>query len=255
MPNRGISPAMRRFKRLILPPAGPLLLAAIGAILLSTPFVDTGAIFVATGIGAAWILATPACGLFLLRRLDRHPPLDPAAAPADAAIVVLDGGRSPGAREWARDGCAAPKAQTLERLRYGAELQRRTGLPILVSGDGAGDLMARCLERDFGVPCRFSETRSRNTQENADLSAPLLRQAGIARILLVTHFWHMPRAAAAFRRAGLEVIPAPMGFAGRERENVSVFAFLPSPAGVVASYWALHELVGLLFYRLRYRDC
>lgn len=243
---------LRRVKRLILPPAGPLLLAALGLALLPTRFAFPGALLAAAGVAAAWSLATPALGLFLLRRLDRHPPCDPAAAPADGAIVVLDGGRSPGAREWARDGFAAPKAQTLERLRYGAELHRRTGLPILVSGDGAGELMARSLERDFGVACRFAETRSRHTGENAAFSAAILLPQGFRRILLVTHFWHMPRAAAAFRRAGFEVIPAPMGFAGRERENASLFAFLPGPAGVAAAYWACHEMLGLLFYRLRY---
>ncbi len=62
----------------------------------------------------------------------------------------------------------------------------------------------------------------------------------------------MPRAAAAFRRAGLEVFPAPMGFAARQRGERGFFALLPSPAGVAASYWALHELTGLAFYRLRY---
>jgi uncharacterized SAM-binding protein YcdF (DUF218 family) len=243
---------LRVFKRLILPPAGPILLGAVGLAMLLARLPGSAAVLIAV-TAAAWIFATPACGLFLLRRLDRHPPLDPAAAPADAAIVILDGGRNPGAREWTRDGGAAPKAQTLERLRYGAELHRRTGLPILVSGDGAGSLMARCLELDFSVPCRFAETGSRDTQENADFSTPILRAAGISRILLVTHFWHLPRAAAAFRRAGLEVVPAPMGFAGRERADRSFFAWLPSPAGVAASYWALHELLGLLFYRLRYR--
>lgn len=244
---------MRRFKRLILPPAGPLLLAAAGLLLFPTRLVTLGAASTAFGIVCAWILATPACGLFLLRRLERHPPLDLATVPPNGAIVILDGGRSPGAREWSRDGFAAPKPQTLERLRYGAELQRVTGLPVLVSGDGAGELMVRSLERDFGVPCRFAETRSRNTQENASFSAAILLPAGFRRIVLVTHFWHLPRAAAAFRREGFEVIPAPMGFAGRERADRSFFAWLPSPAGVVASYWALHEAIGLLFYRLRYR--
>ncbi len=205
---------LRSFKKLLLPPAGPLILAAAGAALLFTRFARPGHFLLIAGLAAAFVLATPACGLALLRLLDRHPPLDPALAPPDAAIVILDAGRSSGAREWARDGFAAPKAQTLERLRYGAHLHRATGLPILVSGDGAGALMALSLERDFGVPVRFVEPSSRHTQENADLSAAILREAGISRILLVTHNWHMPRAAAAFRRRGLE---GPAGADGLRR--------------------------------------
>lgn len=243
----------RSFKKLFLPPAGPLILAAIGALLLLTRFDTAGLWLAVAGIAAAWLLATPGFGHFLLNFLEnRHPPLDLSTVPPDAAIVVLDAGRSSGAREWERDGGAAPTAQTLERLRYGAHLHRVTGLPILVSGDGAGSLMALSLERDFGVPVRFVEPSSRHTQENADFSAAILRAAGIARILLVTHNWHMPRAAAAFRRTGLTVFPAPMGFAGRQRGERALFSLLPSPAGVSASYWALHELTGLAFYRLRY---
>lgn len=245
---------LRAFKKLILPPAGPLLMAAAGGALLFTPWAAQGRMVAAAGLAAAYCLATPGLGLFLLRRLEsRHPPLDPATLPEEVgAIVILDAGGTRGAREWARDGGAAPNAQTLERLRYGAHLHRATGLPILVSGDGAGALMAWSLERDFGVAARFVEPHSRHTQENADFSAALLGAAGISGIVLVTHAWHLPRAVAAFGRRGLKVHPAPLGFSARQRGERALFALLPSPSGVTAAYWACHELLGLAFYRLRY---
>ncbi len=244
----------RAFKELILPPAGPLLVAAAGGALLFTPWAGLGRMVVTAGLVAAYGLATPALGIFLLRRLEsRHPPLDPATLPEEVgAIVILDAGGTRGAREWARDGGAAPNAQTPERLRYGAYLHRENGLPLLVSGDGAGALMALALERDFGVAVRFVEPHSRHTQENADHSAGLLGPAGISGIVLVTHAWHLPRAFAAFRRRGFEVVPAPLGFTARQRGERALFALLPSPSGVSASYWACHELLGLAFYRLRY---
>ena len=100
---------------------------------------------------------------------------------------------------------------TLMRLRAAARLHRETGLPVLVSGgapDGPGEsearLMARSLKEDFGITARWLEEQSTNTAGNAILSAPLLHEANVRRILLVTDAVHMPRARWAFERVGLE---------------------------------------------------
>jgi len=237
-------------KRLLLPPGGLLLAASAGAF-LTWAEQPAGLFLLPASLAALWLLATPAVARRLLATLDRFPPVatdEPRRRPP-AAIVVLDGGRRPDAREVGGDWV---NAATLERLAHGAWLHRRLGLPLLVSGDGAGELMARALGRSFGVAVRWLETRSRTTQESAVACARRLRASGIDHAYLVSHFWHLPRAAAAFRRAGLELTPAPVGLAGVERGAGGVLALLPSARAVEDSYLALHEHLGRLWYRLRY---
>ena len=110
--------------------------------------------------------------------------------------------------------------------------------------------MARVLEESMGLRARWIEDGSRDTAGNARESARQLSQAGIDRVVLVTQAYHMRRAAAAFEAAGLRVIPAPHGFMG----NVHVDgpgSFVPSAGAIRTAWLAWHELVGLVWYRLR----
>jgi uncharacterized SAM-binding protein YcdF (DUF218 family) len=68
------------------------------------------------------------------------------------------------------------------------------------------------LAEDLGVPATalLADARGRTTREEARVSWEDLAPRGIRRILLVTGSEHMPRAAALFRRAGFEVVPAPI---------------------------------------------
>jgi uncharacterized SAM-binding protein YcdF (DUF218 family) len=178
------------------------------------------------------------------------------------AIVVLAAGRVQDAPEYG--GRDIPDYIALARLRYAAHLQRRTGLPILVSGGNGSsgvdadandraytkaDAMAAALREDFGVPVKWIETRSRDTGENAAYSAALLHADSISRILLVTDAMHMPRARAAFERAGLEVVSAPTMFFSNQPRRIA--AWLPSAEGMRRSWYAIYELLGIVWYRLR----
>src|ERR1700694_2339163 len=92
-----------------------------------------------------------------------------------------------------------------------------TGLPILVSGGSVlrgeteAKLMREALEREFGIPVRWVEQRSRTTHENALRSAEILRPAGVQQVVLVAHSFDMPRARAEFATAGIVTFPAPTG--------------------------------------------
>lgn len=151
-------------------------------------------------------------------------------------------------------------ALTLERIRYGARLQRRTGLPILVTGGRPRDFaqsiaesMQQALVEDFGVPVRWVEGQARTTHENAERSAAVLRAEGIDTIYLVTHAVHMRRAQEAFERAGLTVVPAATVFSSSDPE-VSLRELVPRTTTLVLSSYALHELIGRLWYRLTYAN-
>jgi uncharacterized SAM-binding protein YcdF (DUF218 family) len=147
----------------------------------------------------------------------------------------------------------------LERLRYGAFLQRETGLPVYVTGGSPpeeyppiGQLMARVLEREYGITPSEVEDRSRTTWENAAFSAPMLQRDGVDRVLLVTSAWHMPRAVEAFERVGLRVTPAPTYFIHREAGGDTRYGdWLPSAGAFAVSYFALHEYLGRAWYQVK----
>jgi uncharacterized SAM-binding protein YcdF (DUF218 family) len=180
-------------------------------------------------------------------------PRDPAGDASGQAIVVLGGGTYYKAPEYGGD---TVKAHTLVRLRYAARLQRVLGKPVLVTGgspDGGpvaeAQLMKQALEKDFQVPVQWIEQRSNNTIEHARLVYRLLKPAGVERVYLVTHAWHMPRARLAFERAGFAVIPAPTGFA--TRFELTVLDFLPRVEALSDSSRFFHEILGLAWYYVR----
>lgn len=100
------------------------------------------------------------------------------------------------------------------------------------------------------MPVRWTEDASDNTLENARYSFRTLQQDGIGKVYLVTHAWHMPRAADAFRRAGFEVVEAPTAFTTRYRTDL--LAFLPRAEAAKNSRIFVHELIGSLWYRLKF---
>ena len=122
---------------LLLPPAGPLLIAAAGAWLLrsrtSARTAKAGWLLLAAGLASLWLLATPLVADVLARAAEREPALDLTRAPQAQAIVILGGGdERSAAPEYG--GEPAPGSKLLERVVYGAFLVHRTGLPVLVSG-------------------------------------------------------------------------------------------------------------------------
>lgn len=241
-------------KVLVLPPACLLALYGAGWLLRRRrPRVAAacrhGAVLLlyvlSTGVGA-WLLAHP------LESLEPVLAARPAA-PAQA-IVVLTAGRIRHNPEYG--GRAMPDFVALERITYGAHVARASGLPLLVSGgllanDDSEALalgMKRVFEDEFHLPVRWAETASRNTAQNATLSAHLLRQDGIARITLVTDAMHMRRARLAFERAGLAVTPAPTFFV--ESGPFDPLRLMPTVENLRRSHYALYEWFGLAWYRL-----
>lgn len=235
---------------LALPPAGPLLLAALGLLLMRRR-PRFGKALAWTGVVALWLLATPAVTKPMLAAIEDVPPLDPSLAKSAQAIVVLGGGSYFAAPEYGGDTVGP---SSLERVRYAARLQRETGLPLLVSGGAPlggvpeGRSMKETLERDFGVKVRWVEDRSADTRENARYSAPLLREAKVKRVLLVTHAWHMRRAQGEFAAENMTTIAAPTAY--ETTGPLTVFDLLPGPGGLRAGRIALGELLGRLVQRL-----
>ncbi len=244
--------------RLILPPGGPLLLGFLGMLFWRR---RGGRLLVAVALVSLYAASTPLLSMALVAPLERLPALPPemTAPPQADVIVVLAGGRAHQPPEYGGDTVSL---WTLERIRYGARLQRQLELPLLVSGgDPAGrgiaeaELMAEVLEQEFGAPVRWVESRSRNTQENAYYTADILAEHGLERIVLVSRALHLPRSIEAFRRAGVsEVTPAPTGYFRRPADDprLRFSDLLPDRRSLTRTSMALHEYIGTLWYRIIY---
>ena len=214
---------------------------------------------VGLSVGLA-LLSNPAVSQVLMDSLQVYPALgdrdiaELSSGPS-SAIVVLSAGRRVFAPEY---GGETVDELSLERIRYGAALARKTGLPLLVTGGAAlaseppvAQLMAETFTRDYGIEPKWVETRAANTAENAIFSAEMLKRAGVSRVLLVTHAWHMKRARAAFAANGLSVVPAPTAFYGGAVRN-SWEDLLPNMRSLRMSGYAVHEIVGRGWYALHY---
>jgi uncharacterized SAM-binding protein YcdF (DUF218 family) len=230
---------------LVLPPTGPLLVALIGLALLARRR-RWGAALAWLGVLSLLALSLPWVSHALLRTADQSAALDFAQARDAQAIVILGGGIRRNAPEYGGDTLGR---LTLERVRYGAVVARRTQLPVLVSGGsvygGVAEalLMKRALEEEFGVKVRWAETISRDTRSNARASAGILLPLGIRRVLLVAHSFDMPRATAEFAAAGLQAMPAPTAVLAERASVDHPIEWLPGMNALQGSYYALYELL------------
>jgi uncharacterized SAM-binding protein YcdF (DUF218 family) len=148
-----------------------------------------------------------------------------------------------------------PGLSTYLRCRHAAWLYATwRQVPVLVSGGPvtSGYIAARRMRRELeaaGVPGDriWTEEESRSTFENAKYSADQLRRRGIVRVALVTEAYHMPRSVRAFRKQGLDVVPAPCCYRSTALRGPW---FLPGAGPMRANGDNLHEWIGLAWYRL-----
>jgi uncharacterized SAM-binding protein YcdF (DUF218 family) len=238
---------------LMLPPAGPLFLAAAGFLIIRK-YQRLGRAFIISGFVLLYLLSIQPVSDLLMRPLERSfPPLRATAIRANA-IVVLSGG----VKDLSWVGLKSePSEASLERLLAGVKLQKTLSVPLVLSG-GSGDptnpeiseadAMAR-LAASLGVPHKdiVVERKSRNTIESAKLLKKNFRGK---RIILVTSAFHMKRASALFKAQGLDVIPAPAGYTS-EQGGFSLFTVIPTAYHMRTSALALHEYLSFLWYKGR----
>ncbi|HEY7497059.1 MAG TPA: ElyC/SanA/YdcF family protein [Vicinamibacterales bacterium] len=159
------------------------------------------------------------------------------AGKADA-IVVLGAGVV---------GECVPNQNGVRRTLLGVRVWREGRAPVMVfTGGGTGPscpvgvAMAQ-LARELGVPASnvLVESNSYNTRQNGERSAPMLRQIGAQRVLLVTDRLHMRRSAGVFASLGFDV----------ERASVPIYEGHPDNVSMLTA--GMREFLALSYYRWR----
>ena len=137
------------------------------------------------------------------------------------AIVVLGGG----------DGARGREAHRLHLIHPNAAL--------VVTGDG-NEIFDSLLRR--GVPSGriHHETQAASTWENALFTQPILDRIHASKIVIVTDWFHVPRALAAFRKV--------------QPEKTFLASFEPKPENPSACEisHARRERIATLFYTIRH---
>lgn len=217
--------------------------------------------FIGTGLLLLFVMGAPIVSYSLMSILEGwYPPTPSQEGPFDG-IVVLGGG----IRER---GTLRPTVELSDESRHralcGIELyqQRVASTLVMTGGDarifGAGPREAPAMKEwavRLGVPSEdvLVDDQARTTYENAIGTKRVLGNA--ASILLVTSAYHIPRAAALFRKQGFKVTPYACGFHARnhlkdEWRNVTFFDFLPSSWALQRMTDAVEEAAGIAVYWL-----
>ena len=180
--------------------------------------------------------------------------------PADAVLVL--GGYGQPAPNGSLTGLEVNDAG--DRLVAGIELVRHgKGKVLVLSSGGRGEppepleaIAARNLVESWKVlpPTAKVELLGAciNTRDEAVKMVELAKARGWKQIILVTSAWHLRRAAALFKKAGLEVIPVGCDFQGTAAlQGERHFAFVSRTSSLVLLKLWLEETVGYAYYRLR----
>jgi len=167
------------------------------------------------------------------------------------AVVVLGGGVNP------HDVLKA-MPDAFKREVYAILIAKKYNLPLVFSGGGRKINESANVRNDIKTitsvcGCKLTtyfETKSLNTYQNAEFSALLFKKLHLTKnIYLVTSAYHMKRALMMFRRFGFKVIPKPVGF--YYNPNYKFLDILPHEGFLNISYKALHEYVGILYFKIK----
>ena len=205
-------------------------------------------------IGWFWLWSTPVVSYGLRGSLEsRYPAIDVQRIKKSQAIVVLGGGIRPPEQFQQlpdlNDGA--------DRVWHAARLYHAHKAPRIVVSAGSDKNTSATTEaesmrvflKDLGVPAEaiILEDESRNTRQNAEFCARILKKQNIREIILVTSALHMRRAEGLFAAQGLKVIPAATDHEARHR--FSDIDWFPDANALDGSARAIKEIVGRAFGR------
>ena len=194
----------------------------------------------------------------VLRRLEsQHPSLSSGDTCTRYLGVIVLGGALDPAYVWNIPAQSALNDAAERMTEVRPLLRQCPQLHVLFTG-GEGELFAGDLSEaqrakvffdQQGLPADrvLYESTSRTTFENAIHSKSVKGVDPAQPWLLLTSAWHMPRAMAAFQRAGWNVTAYPVDFRSGKHTPWTQYSM---DQGAKKWRMALHELLGLLAYRV-----
>jgi uncharacterized SAM-binding protein YcdF (DUF218 family) len=229
-----------------------------GALLCATRWAQLGRRLAITAIMLLAICAFSPLGSLLLYPLEsRFPPWNAANGTPDGIIVL---GGPIDADLSVQHGMPVIRSSP-DRIIAGAALAREYpnarfvftgGSPNLIANDAREADYAGAVFESLGISGSrlIMERRSRNTYENAQFTADLVKPKPGERWLLVTSAFHMPRSMGLFRKAGFTVEAYPADWrVGRTWSDVLAFGDIAND-GLGRTDLGLREWMGLIAYRL-----
>lgn len=212
----------------------------------------------------AWLVltffsCTPLTSWLLLQLENRFPQVSIQGAPMADVIVCLGGGAAPSLSE--PTGVNFNSSSDRITCALGLLAQGKA-THLVVAGGGYRENGVWYSEADASVHY-FKDTLKMphsiqslgictDTHDEALKVVALAREKGWNKALLVTSAAHMPRAAATFRKAGVDVMPVPCdyisSFMSIGNDSWLHLPQLGSFQGI--SSW-LHEIIGLAVYKMR----
>lgn len=219
-------------------------------------------------LGAQWLIASALVLLLaigwlplpdlLIRQLEQQAAeISPQAdLKAYAGVIILGGATESGHLSQAHTQPLLNDAA--ERITAPVAMLRRNPHLRLVYTGGEGALLGTgpseaARAQQFYASMGLSDTQvqyesvSRNTYENAVLTAQLPGMDITQRWLLVTSAWHMPRSMATFSKAGWNVTAYPVDYRTADNTPWTHYSLV---GGALRWQLALHELLGLVAYRV-----
>ncbi|GMA65245.1 YdcF family protein [Alicyclobacillus fastidiosus] len=198
-----------------------------------------------------YVTTTQAFANALIRPLEdaypqpRHPHGD--------VIVMLGGGSVLGTPDI--DGQGGLTGNSANRLIAVARLYYMQHLPIIITAGpnnvvaGRSESEAQIAKRELvglGIPANsiYTENNSRNTEENAQFTKPILNAHQFVHPILVTSAFHMARAVLDFKREGIAVTPFPTDYQANEQSGRGQYSWLPSAGALNVTALAVKEYVG-----------
>ena len=211
-----------------------------------------------TGISILLILSMPIISGKMITYLENdYELIDPSEVKTSDAIVVLSGMVR---TIETKNGLNYEWNGNVDRFFAGVDLFKLNKAPTLIFTGGKlpwsigipeGEYLKNMATK-FGVPEKniLVTENIENTDQEAKAIKKLFSKDN-HRVILVTSAFHMPRAKLVFKAAGVNMVPYPVDFKSSS-EKITFMSFIPSADGFVGTSAFAREMIGRLYYNLKY---